>query len=48
MSDERARTRQLTAVDALVIDPMSTTQIEQLRDITAAILSRLDPEERSR
>ena len=35
-------------VDALVIDPLSTTQIEQLRDITAAILSRLDPEERSR
>ena len=35
-------------VNALVIDPLSTTQIEQLRDITAAILSRLDPEERSR
>ena len=35
-------------VNALVIDPLSTTQIEQLRDITAAILSRFDPEERSR
>jgi len=38
----------VATADALVIDPMSTTQIEQLRDITAAILSRLDPEERSR
>jgi DNA-binding MarR family transcriptional regulator len=38
----------VATVDALVIDPLSTTQIEQLRDITAAILSRFDPEERSR
>jgi DNA-binding MarR family transcriptional regulator len=38
----------VATVDALVIDPLSTTRIEQLRDITAAILSRLDPEERSR
>jgi len=38
----------VATVDALVIDPLSASQIEQLRDITAAILSRLDPGHRSR
>ena len=38
----------VATVDALVIDPLSASQIEQLRDITAAILSRLDPGQRSR
>jgi DNA-binding MarR family transcriptional regulator len=33
-------------VNDLVVDPLSAQQIEQLRDITAAILSRLDPEGR--
>ena len=32
-------------VDALIIEPLSPAQIQQLREITAAILSRLDPEE---
>lgn len=34
----------VATVDALVIDPLSAEQIQQLRDITSAILSRLDPE----
>jgi len=38
----------VATVDALVIDPLSASQIEQLRDITAAILSRLDPGQLSR
>ncbi len=36
----------VATVDHLVIDPLSASQIEQLRDITAAIFSRLDPEKR--
>jgi DNA-binding MarR family transcriptional regulator len=36
----------VATVDALVIDPLSATQVRQLRDITTAILSRLDPEKR--
>jgi len=34
----------VATVDALVIDPLTATQIRQLRDITTAILSRLDPD----
>jgi len=36
----------VATVDALVIEPLSAAQVRQLRDITTAILSRLDPEER--
>ena len=36
----------VATVDALVIDPLTATQIKQLRDITTAILSRLDPDAR--
>ncbi|HZM67465.1 MAG TPA: MarR family transcriptional regulator [Nakamurella sp.] len=35
----------VATVDALIIEPLSPAQIQQLREITAAILSRLDPEE---
>jgi len=31
-------------VERLVIDPLSPSQIEQLRDITSVILNGLDPE----
>ena len=34
----------VATVNALVIDPLTATQTEQLRDITTAILSRLDPD----
>ena len=36
----------VATVESLVIDPLSATQIAQLEDITAAILSRLDPQKR--
>jgi DNA-binding MarR family transcriptional regulator len=36
----------VATVDALVIDPLSATQVRQLRAITTSILSRLDPDER--
>ena len=38
----------VATVEDLVIDPLSAEQIQQLRDITAAILRRLDPDERFR
>lgn len=34
-------------VNAMIIQPLSATQIVQLRDITTAILSRLDPDAHS-
>jgi DNA-binding MarR family transcriptional regulator len=34
----------VATVDELIIEPLSPAQIKQLREITAAILSRLDPE----
>jgi hypothetical protein len=36
----------VATVDALVIDPLSAAQVRQRRDITTAILGRLDPEDR--
>ena len=35
----------VATVDAIVIDPLSVEQVEQLQVITTAILSRLDPDE---
>jgi len=35
----------VATVDAIVIDPLSAEQVEQLQVITTAILSRLDPDE---
>jgi len=36
----------VATVDTLIIEPLSPKQVKQLRDITAAILGRLDPEGR--